>query len=193
MERVRIPLPPMLPKLGLMAFVSIIQDTRPMPPVIEDEDEDAKQFDATDPWVEPPIRMDYGYNVSAGPGAFINFNAVFLDTCKITIGARVLIGSNCSFYSGTHPLDPALRNGTAGPELGKPIEIGEDSWLGGNVTVLPGVKVGRGCVLGAGSVVTKVSTVLNDCKWKRHLTTLITGRTRLSCGGWESSEDHSQD
>lgn len=42
-----------------------------------------------------------------------------------------------------------------GPESGKPITIGEDCWLGGNVTVLPGVTIGRGVTVGAGSVVTK--------------------------------------
>lgn len=45
--------------------------------------------------------------------------------------------------------------GTTGPELGKPIVIEEDCWLGGNVIVLPGVTIGRGCSIGAGSVVTK--------------------------------------
>jgi len=90
-----------------------------------------------------------------GKGVFINFNATFLDTCLITIGARTLIGPSCSFYSGTHPLDPFLRNGIQGPELGKPIDIGEDCWFGGNVIVLPGVTIGRGVTVGAGSVVTK--------------------------------------
>jgi len=60
-----------------------------------------------------------------------------------------------SFYSGTHPLDPALRNGLVGPELGKPITIGEDCWIGGNAVILPGVTIGRGSTIGAGSVVTK--------------------------------------
>ena len=90
-----------------------------------------------------------------GKGVFINFNATFIDTCLITIGARTLIGPNCSFYSGTHPLDPFLRNGIQGPESGGPIDVGEDCWLGGNVIVLPGITIGRGCTVGAGSVVTK--------------------------------------
>lgn len=99
--------------------------------------------------------MDYGYNVRLGENVFINFNSVFLDTCLISVGSRTLVGPHVSFYSATHPLDPALRNGTQGPELGKEIHIGEDCWIGGNVCILPGVTIGRGSVVGAGSVVTK--------------------------------------
>ena len=95
------------------------------------EDEDAKLFE-NDPWVEPPVIMDYGYNVRLGNNVFINFNAVFLDTCLTTVGSRTLVGPNVHFYSATHPLDPAVRNGTRGPEMGKEIHIGEDCWIGGN-------------------------------------------------------------
>lgn len=90
-----------------------------------------------------------------GKGVYINFNCTFLDTCLIAVGARTLIGPNCSFFAATHPLDPFLRNGINGPELGAPITIGEDCWFGGNVTVCPGVTIGRGVTVGAGSVVTK--------------------------------------
>ena len=90
-----------------------------------------------------------------GKGVYINFNCTFLDTCLITIGARTLIGPNCCFYAASHPLDPFLRNGIKGPELVKPITVGEDCWFGGNVIVLPGVTIGRGVSVGAGSVVTK--------------------------------------
>lgn len=104
----------------------------------------------------PPIRIDYGFNITIGSSSFINFNCVFLDTCLISIGNRVLIGPNVSFMAGTHPLDPGLRNGTKGPELGKEILIEDDCWIGGNVSILPGVRIGKGAVLGACSVVTKV-------------------------------------
>ncbi|TLS30097.1 hypothetical protein PpBr36_03714 [Pyricularia pennisetigena] len=90
-----------------------------------------------------------------GENVYVNSNSTWIDTCTITVGARTLIGPNCSFYSGTHPLDPRVRNGTRGPELGKPIVIEEDCWLGGNVTVLAGVTIGKGSTVGAGSVVTK--------------------------------------
>lgn len=133
---------------------SIIQDKTPMPPQASTSDQDDKLFE-NDPWVEPPLAMDYGYNVRLGENVFINFNSVFLDTCLITIGSRTLVGPNVSFYSGTHPLDPAVRDGTRGPELGKEIHVGEDCWIGGNVSILPGVNIGRGSVVGAGSVVTK--------------------------------------
>lgn len=135
---------------------SIIDDETQLPPPAASPAEDDALFDS-DPWIEPPIRVDYGTNLVLGEGVFINFNATILDTCKVSIGARTLLASNVSLFSGTHPLDPDVRNGTAGPELGGEIVVEEDCWLGGNVTVLPGVRIGRGAVVGAGSVVTKVS------------------------------------
>ena len=128
----------------------------PFPAQLSDEQKDAGLF-IDHPWIEPPIRIDYGTNVRLGKGVFLNFNTVIVDTCLVSIGARTLVGPNCSIYSGTHPLDPALRNGTAGPEFGKEVHIEEDCWLGGNVIICPGVTIGRGSTIGAGSVVTKVS------------------------------------
>jgi acetyltransferase-like isoleucine patch superfamily enzyme len=105
--------------------------------------------------LDPKLSPDEAHPQRLGKGVYINFNCTFLDTCLITIGARTLIGPNCSFFAAGHPLDPFLRNGTKGPEFGDPITIGEDCWFGGNVTVCPGVTLGRGVVVGAGSVVTK--------------------------------------
>jgi acetyltransferase-like isoleucine patch superfamily enzyme len=99
--------------------------------------------------------MDYGFNVKLGKNIFINYHAVFLDTCLISIGSRTLVGPNVAFYSAMHPVDPTIRHGTRGPELGKEIHVGEDCWIGGNVVILPGVTIGKGSTVGAGSVVTK--------------------------------------
>ena len=66
-----------------------------------------------------------------------------------------MIGTNCQFYTPSHPIVPELRNGLDGPEWAKPITIGKDCWLGGGVVVLPGVTIGDGVTIGAASVVTK--------------------------------------
>ncbi|KAK4146696.1 maltose O-acetyltransferase [Dichotomopilus funicola] len=130
----------------------IFNDKTPLPaPNAPEEEAIFDQY----PWIDGPVKFDYGTQVKFGPGVYINSNCTFIDTMPITIGARTLVGPNCSFYSGTHPTDSQLRNGMRGPESGKPITIGEDCWLGGNVTVLPGVTIGRGVTVGAGSVVTK--------------------------------------
>jgi acetyltransferase-like isoleucine patch superfamily enzyme len=134
---------------------SITEDKTPLPPKLDDPVADDALLER-EPWVEGPVRIDYGFNVKLGEGVFINSNCVFIDTCPITVGARTMFGPGVNIYSGTHPLDPALRNGTEGPETGKPVVIGEDCWLAGNVTVLPGITIGKGCTIGAGSVVTKV-------------------------------------
>lgn len=103
--------------------------------------------------VEKPIRIDYGCNTTLGSHVFINFNWTILDCAPITIGSHVFIGPNTSFYTAHHPLDVDTRDQHIG--YAEPITIGDHVWLGGNVVVLPGVSIGEGCVIGAGSVVTK--------------------------------------
>ena len=76
-----------------------------------------------------------------------------LDANKIKFGNNVFIGPNCSFYTSGHPIDVKARN--QGLEYAKQIEVGDNVWFGGNVVVLPGVKIGSNSVMGAGSVVVK--------------------------------------
>jgi acetyltransferase-like isoleucine patch superfamily enzyme len=133
---------------------SILCDATPLPAPAATPEADEELF-ADDPWIEPPVNMDYGYNVKLGKNVFVNYHSVFLDTCLISIGSRTLVGPHVSFYSATHPVDPSVRQGTRGPELGKEIHVGEDCWIGGNAVILPGVTIGKGSTVGAGSVVTK--------------------------------------
>ncbi len=107
-----------------------------------------------DVWIEPPFRCDYGSNIFLGRRVQVNFNCVMLDVCKIEIGDDTLIAPNVQIYAATHPLDWRIRKHN-GPELGQPVRIGDDCWLGGGVIVCPGVTIGDRCVIGAGSVVTK--------------------------------------
>ena len=103
--------------------------------------------------IEPPVFCDYGYNMKIGDDCFFNFNCVFLDICEIKIGNGVKFGPNVSLYGGTHPVNAKIRR--TGLEYGKPIVIGDDSWMGGNCCVLPGVTIGKRVIVGAGAVVTK--------------------------------------
>ena len=132
----------------------IVQDPTPLPPPKTDPEEDEALFE-DDPWIEGPIRIDCGTNIKLGRGVYINFNCTILDTCLVSIGSRTLLAANVSLYAATHPLDPILRNGIKGPELGKEIVIGEDCFIGGSVVILPGVHIGNGVTVGAGSVVTR--------------------------------------
>ncbi len=100
-----------------------------------------------------PFRCDYGCNISIGDNFFANFNLTILDEAKVTIGDNVFFGPNVSIYTACHPLDPDERR--TGREWAEEIHIGNDVWVGGNATILPGVTIGDGAVVGAGSVVTK--------------------------------------
>ncbi|MCI1986465.1 MAG: sugar O-acetyltransferase [Lactobacillus sp.] len=104
-------------------------------------------------FVQPPFAVDYGRHIRIGENFYCNVDAVFLDTSWITIGDNVKIGPRVNLLTAGHPLDAATR--TQLLEFAKPITIGDNVWLGGNVTVLPGVTIGRNAVIGAGAVVTK--------------------------------------
>lgn len=101
--------------------------------------------------IEQPFNCDYGYNIKVGHNFYANFNLVILDEAPVTFGDNVFIAPNCSFYTACHPIDPKTRN--TGLEYAKPITVGNNVWIGGSVTVLPGITIGDNCVIGAGSVV----------------------------------------
>jgi maltose O-acetyltransferase len=103
--------------------------------------------------VKPPFACDYGYNIRIGRNGFVNYNCVFLDCALIEIGDNLQMGPAVQLYTAGHPVDPEARR--TGLEFAKPIRIGSDVWIGGGAVILPGVSVGDGSVVGAGSVVTR--------------------------------------
>jgi maltose O-acetyltransferase len=100
-----------------------------------------------------PFQCDYGYQISVGARTFINFGAVILDSAPVSIGDDVQIGPGVQLVTPSHPLDPDERR--TGLEWGAPVTIEDDAWLATGVIVCPGVRIGAGCVIGAGSVVTR--------------------------------------
>lgn len=99
-----------------------------------------------------PVYFDYGYNTHLGKGTFINHGCYFMDGAEIILGENVFVGPFCGFYTATHPLQYEMRN--KGIEKALPIKVGDNCWFGSNVSVMPGVTIGNGCVIAAGSVVT---------------------------------------
>lgn len=122
-------------------------------------------------FIEAPFLPDYGCNIIIGENCFMNFGYAFsaaigftlvanellrltiLDTSLVIIGDRVQMGPNVHIYTAGH--ETSVLSRIKFVEFGHPIRIEDDCWIGGNVTILPGVTIGRGCTVGAGAVVTK--------------------------------------
>ena len=104
-------------------------------------------------FIRPPFFCDYGYNIRIGKGAFLNFNCVILDVVEVSIGEDSQIGPAVQIYAADHPRDPVIRR--RGLELGRPVRIGRNAWIGGGAVILPGMTIGDDAVIGAGAVVTR--------------------------------------
>lgn len=100
-----------------------------------------------------PFYCDRGNKIHIGNNSFINYGSTLLDMDDIFIGDNVRIAPNCSIYTVWHPLDVQLRNQRLC--YTDEVVIGDNCYICGNVTILPGVHIGECTVIGAGSVVTK--------------------------------------
>jgi acetyltransferase-like isoleucine patch superfamily enzyme len=101
--------------------------------------------------VFPPFHCEFGKNLTLGRGVFINLGCRFQDTGGITIGDGALIGHGSTLTTLNHHVDPDRR----ADMMPAPIRIGRKVWLGAAVTVVPGVRIGDGAIVGAGAVVTR--------------------------------------
>ncbi|MFD1392924.1 sugar O-acetyltransferase [Lacticaseibacillus jixianensis] len=114
--------------------------------------------------VGTPFLCDYARNIHLGNKVSINMGCSLMDSASIRIDDETMIAPNVQIYTGTHPVALAER---LNPEWADdhtqhfvltralPVHIKRGCWLGGGVIVLPGVTIGEGCVIGAGSIVTK--------------------------------------
>lgn len=113
--------------------------------------------------IDTPFHCDYGKNIFLGDDVIINMNCTFVDNKPIRIGSRVLIASHVQIYTSAHPVLPQERlifgREDADPVFfrtyARPVEIGDNVWIGGGCILLAGVTIGENSVIGAGSVVTR--------------------------------------
>lgn len=124
-------------------------------------------------FVIPPFYCEYGTHIRTGRNLFANYNCVLIDVAPIVIGDNCMFGPNVSVYTAGHPVHPATRN--SGYEYGKGVVVGDNVWIGGSVTIVPGVRIGSNTVIGAGSVVTSdipdmVVAAGNPCRVIRQIT-----------------------
>lgn len=96
----------------------------------------------------------FSQKVTLGDFSGIGINAKIYGECHI--GAFVMMGTDVTVITRNHRFDrtdvPMMKQGF---EDEKPVYIGDDVWIGDRVIILPGVHIGNGCIIAAGSVVTK--------------------------------------
>jgi acetyltransferase-like isoleucine patch superfamily enzyme len=93
-------------------------------------------------------------NLRIGPGSFISTNVTFCLDAPITLGKNVSIGPHAMLYTATHALGLAERRMHM-TSIAEPIVVEDGVWVGLAALILPGVRLGAGCVVSAGAVVTK--------------------------------------
>ena len=93
-------------------------------------------------------------SMEIGDRSGVGINAVMHG--KVIIGKDVMMGPECIIYTRNHAFSRTdIPMNQQGFSEEKPVIIGDDVWIGGRVTILPGVHIGNGAIIGAGAVVTK--------------------------------------
>ena len=100
-----------------------------------------------------PFYCSYGKNIHIDDCVYINFSCTIFDNNTVQIGDHVMIGPFVQIYTAAHPIQAEDR--IKGMETAEAIVIEENVWIGGAAIVLPGVRIGRKAVIGAGAVVTR--------------------------------------
>lgn len=123
--------------------------------------------------IEQPFYCRYGYNIEIGKNFYSDVGLTILDQALVQIGDNVVIGPHVQIYTGQYPFNEIER--MRGMEYAKPVIIHHNVWIGGNTTILPGVKINQGAIIGSGSVVTEdippyVIAAGNPCRVIRSIT-----------------------
>lgn len=124
-------------------------------------------------YIELPFRANWGgHHVHFGCDIYANSNLTLVDDGHIYVGDKVMFGPNVTIATANHPINPELRSRAL--QYNKDVHIGENTWIGAGVVIVPGIKIGKNTVIGASSVVTKdipdnVVAVGNPCRVLREI------------------------
>ena len=109
-----------------------------------------------DCWLNVNHRDSKDLAIAIGDHCFIGRRNFFSSGSLIDIGSYVLTANDCHFLGSSHIADnPMMPYITTGTTTGDVIRIGHNTFLGAGVRILGSVSIGHGCVIGAGSLVTK--------------------------------------
>ncbi|NDK57506.1 acyltransferase [Pontibacter fetidus] len=104
--------------------------------------------------IDKYVNIKLGHNLSVGEYCTLNsFIHIWAGKAGVVIGDRVMIASHVAITSLTH--DYTLLDMRFAPAIDKPVFIADDVWVGAHAVIMPGVSIGKGAVIGSGSVVTK--------------------------------------
>ncbi|MFD1418145.1 sugar O-acetyltransferase [Companilactobacillus keshanensis] len=103
--------------------------------------------------VQANFNCDNGLNIHVGEDFLSNYNLTILDIAPVNFGHNVMIGPNVDIYTVNHPMTAKGRSEYKA--IARPVNIGNDVWIGGKVSIMPGVNIGNNVVIAAGAVVTK--------------------------------------
>lgn len=101
--------------------------------------------------IEAPFHCIYGVNTELDERVYLNFGVTILDSGRVRIGARSMLGPGVQIYCADHHPDPEQRG--QGIERAQPVTLGRDVWIGGGAVLLLGAEIGDGAIVGAGAVV----------------------------------------
>lgn len=124
-------------------------------------------------YIELPFHANWGgHHVHFGSCIYANSNLTIVDDGHVYVGDKVMFGPNVTIATANHPINAELRG--KGLQYNKDISIGENTWIGANVVIVPGVRIGKNVVIGAGSIVTKdipdnVVALGNPCRVHRKI------------------------
>jgi len=103
--------------------------------------------------INPNVFIGARTGLHIGQKTFVNYGCFFDLAADTNIGEHCDIGYQVMFVTATHGIGTEGRR--AGAHDAQPIQVGDGVWIGARATILPGVTIGRGCVIAAGAVVTK--------------------------------------